>query len=211
MQGGVGCAGSIVVGFGHHAAAKHQSRVVLSLVSPRCCRLKPLSFPLKLTFQAPYCCWRSIDFYGPTRNSVKGSQMDSWQITQEGAVTLHIMNPLPKFYLQFTSENRLKASSWSASSIILPLEHVQHRTWSCQKFHQVKEGASGNAFEQAGLPMMESKPVDTSQEPQELVGRCREKKLPKCRVFFGWLIQKLSVDTFFCLVDLFGSNNSHFW
>lgn len=27
---------------------------------------------------------------------------------------------------------------------------------------EVKEGASGNAFEQAGLPMMESKPVDTS-------------------------------------------------
>jgi hypothetical protein len=38
---------------GHHAAAKHQSRVVLSLVSPRCCRLKPLVFSVKAHFPGP--------------------------------------------------------------------------------------------------------------------------------------------------------------
>ena len=33
-----------------------------------------------------------------------------------------------------------------------------------QPHREVKEGAQGNAFEQAGVPMMESKPVDTSPE-----------------------------------------------
>ena len=33
---------------------------------------------------------------------------------------------------------------------------------------EVKEGAQGNAFEQAGVPLMEARPVDTSWGPQGL-------------------------------------------